>query len=69
MAPKTVAITNDGVQAIKDSVDHVDNLIAQARASDEADQRLTIRGALAHHKTAVSRREDKLGRDVDADLK
>lgn len=53
MPSNVVAPTEDGVNAIKLGSENVDDLIAQARACDEADRKLTIREALAHYKMSV----------------
>lgn len=53
MARDSIAPTDGGAHAIKFSSDHVEDLIAQARAADEAEQRLTVREAVKHYKTAT----------------
>ena len=53
MARDSVVPTNSGVDAIKFNSEHVEDLVAQARAADEADQRLTLREAAKHYKKAV----------------
>ena len=45
--------TDGGVHAIKFNSEHVGDLIAQARAADETDQKLTVREAVKHYKTAT----------------
>lgn len=49
----SIVPTEDGVHAIKFSGEHVEDLVAQARAADEADQRLTFREAIKHYKMAT----------------
>ena len=53
MPRDTIAPTDGGVHAIKFSSEHVEDLVAQARAADEADQRLTVREAVKHYKTVT----------------
>ena len=53
MARDSVVPTDSGVDAIKFSSEHVEDLVAQARAADEADQKLTLRQAARHYRTAT----------------
>ena len=53
MAIDAVAPTERGVSTLK-HIDHgIEDLVNQARASDEADRRLTVREALKHYKLPV----------------
>jgi SP family general alpha glucoside:H+ symporter-like MFS transporter len=53
MARDSIVPTDSGVVAVKHISENVEDLIAQARAADEADQKLTLREAIKHYKKAV----------------
>jgi hypothetical protein len=53
MARDSIVPTDGGVHAIKFSSEHVEDLVSQARAADEAEQKLTVREAVKHYKTAT----------------